>query len=83
MSIYHKLLRSISFLCSSTKLIAKSWKDLPIHCSLCCLPLTKGSISKGEWSVWCSNCQKVIELPLLKAPNWITGTLAILIVNLY
>jgi hypothetical protein len=31
---------------------------------------------------WCPSCQQVFDVPLLKAPSWVTGVVAILLLNL-
>jgi len=64
------------------KLMARLWRRLPIHCSRCCLPVAPDSVSPGERMAWCPSCQQVFDVPLLKAPSWVTGVVAILLFNL-
>lgn len=67
---------------TSAKLIAKLWQRVPIHCTRCCRPLDPESVSPGEPVAWCPHCHSTFEAPLLKAPSWVTGVLAILVINL-
>ncbi len=58
------------------------WNRIPIHCSYCCQPVDGESVSRGGTMAWCPMCRRVFEVPLLKAPGWVTGVLGILLVNL-
>lgn len=64
------------------KLLANTWRQLPTHCVRCCHAVPRGSVSAGERMAWCPRCQHVFDVPLLKAPSWVTGVLAILLLNL-
>jgi len=63
-------------------LIAKLWRRLPVHCNRCCHSLGPDSVSRGEVMAWCPHCRRIFDVPLLKAPSWVTGVLAILVLNL-
>jgi hypothetical protein len=67
---------------SSTWAVAKLWNRIPIHCLYCCQAVDGESVSLGGTMAWCPNCHRVFEAPLLKAPSWVTGVLAILAINL-
>lgn len=64
------------------RLLAKMWHRLPAHCPHCCHGVAADSISPGELMAWCRNCQRVFQVPLFKAPSWVTGVVAILLINL-
>jgi len=61
--------------------MAKLWNCLAIHCSYCCHSVAGDTVGTGEKMAWCPRCQQVFETPLLKAPSWVTGVLAILLIN--
>lgn len=65
-----------------TRLVAL-WKKLPVMCSLCGRPNDGDSIEHGETVAWCAHCQHVFEVPALRIPGWITGVLAVLLINLH
>ena len=67
---------------SSARATANLWNRIPLHCSYCCRPVDGESVSGGGAMAWCPKCRRVFEAPLLKAPSWITGVLAILLINL-
>jgi len=74
--------RATNALFSVCRTVVRLWNRLPIHCPYCCHPSDADSISSGERAAWCPHCQQVFEVPFLKAPSWIIGVLAILLINL-
>jgi len=72
----------VAVLSSVTLLITKMWNRLAIHCSNCCHPVAGNTVSTGERLAWCPRCQQVFEAPLLKAPSWVTGVVAVLLINM-
>lgn len=65
-----------------TKSVASIWRRLPVHCSRCCQSVGQGGVSPGEIFAWCPHCHRIFDVPLLKIPSWVTGVLAILVLNL-
>jgi hypothetical protein len=72
----------MSLLRRPLELFVESWKALPVYCSNCGYPNPADSVGQGETVGWCTNCQRVFYLPLLRIPGWITGVLGFLTVNL-
>jgi hypothetical protein len=42
----------------------------------------RDGVSPGEQFAWCPHCRRIFDVPLLKVPSWVTGVLAILVLNL-
>jgi hypothetical protein len=73
----------MSLLRRPSELLARAWSELPVYCSICSRPIAGQSVGRGESMAWCPRCQRVIALPLFRAPGWVTGVLGVLIVNLF
>ena len=67
---------------TAARMFAKLWNCLAIHCNYCCHPVPGATVSAGEKMAWCPWCQQVFETPLLRAPSWVTGVIAVLLFNL-
>ena len=59
------------------------WKSVPYLCSFCGCEVDPDTIGSGESVGWCPGCQRVFQLPLLKIPSWIAGTVLLLAIKLH
>lgn len=66
---------------SKVKRAVRNWDQLPMHCPRCCHPIDGECVNYRERMTWCPQCRDIVRISWVKAPNWITGVLATLLVN--
>ena len=70
-----------STLKSTVKRTVRNWRQLPMHCPRCCHPIAAECVNYCERMTWCPQCRDIVRISWAKAPNWVTGVLATLLVN--
>lgn len=61
---------------------ATTWNEARRRCSHCGHPSDAEPDGGADSVAWCRRCRQVFTVPSLKVPDWVTGVLAILAINI-
>ncbi len=81
--IVSKFLRTVvATLHLVSKIVARFWRRTSPLCHQCSNVVDARTIGRGEPVMWCSNCRRVIAVPLAKIPGWAAGVICVLTMKL-